>query len=87
MYREDGQTMTRTRDDGSISNPSGQSNMSGQSSMMGQLTPYMDKIQQVVNRYQQNPEELKGLLKNKAVIAIGAALALALLTGQIRSKR
>ncbi len=75
MYREDDRTITHTRDDGSMS------------SVSGQMGPYMDKIQQVVNRYQQNPEELKGLLKNKAVVAVGAVLGLALLTGQIRRKR
>ncbi len=75
MYQEDNRTISHTRDDGSMS------------SMSGQMAPYMDKIQQVVNRYQQNPEELKGLLKNRAVVAIGAALGLALLTGQIRRKR
>lgn len=75
MYRENDQTITHTRDDGSTS------------SMSSQMSPYMDKIQQVVNRYQQNPQELKGLLKNRAVMAVGAALGLALLTGQIRRKR
>ncbi len=80
MYREGDQTISHTRGDGSMS-------ASSTSSMSGQMAPYMDKIQQMVNRFQQNPEELKGLLNNKAVRAIGVALGLALLTGQIRRKR
>ncbi len=74
MYREDDHASTYTGDDRAMS-------------VQGQQSSYPEQLRQMVTRYQQNPEELKSLLKNRAVLAIGAALGLALLTGQIRRKR
>ncbi len=52
----------------------------------GIMQTYPDKVKQMIQRYQNNPEELKSLASNRVVLAIGAALGLALLTGQIRRK-
>ncbi len=52
----------------------------------GSMQAYQDKVKQMIQRYQNNPEELKSLASNRVVLAIGAALGLALLTGQIRRK-
>ncbi len=70
----------------------GSSTETGSSSMYtatggGNMQMYQDKVKQMIQRYQNNPEELKSLASNRVVLAIGAALGLALLTGQIRRKR
>ncbi len=74
MYRENDHASGYTGTDRAMSTEGHQSTVAGQ-------------LSQMITRYQQNPEELKSLLSNKAVLAVGAALGLALLTGQIRRKR
>ncbi len=76
MDRQDDRAVQYTQNDHTLTNQVPQ-----------QVDYYAERLKQVVNRYQQNPEELKSLLKNKAVLAVGAALGLALLTGQIKRKR